>query len=114
MRIDFTKELKAIDGSVLKHADESKPMTLQDVAVVGLVNIQTTSAMQSMPAEAVFSLKARAWKLASKIQNSPNDCEVEAAEIVAIKAAIGPVFGAAVCGPVEMLLEGGAVIAPTE
>ncbi|MDX8537073.1 hypothetical protein RFM23_05475 [Mesorhizobium abyssinicae] len=110
MKIDFTQKLLTITGIPLKaSADrDASDLTLQDVSTNALL---TPAPAQQPGREVSFADSANAFKLALRISNAPEACDVKSEEITQIKQAIGRIYGPNVCGPVEMLLEGGAVVA---
>lgn len=108
MKIDFTKPLMNIKGKALRMgADADAPiLTLQEVATTGL--FAPLPGDKGSPKQA-----ADAFKLALRISNSATCCEIDAAESTLIKDGVGRAFQyqPAVCGPVELLLEGEAHVA---
>lgn len=109
MKIDFTKPLMHVSGVPLKMGDDAKApdMTLQDAATQGLLLPQ--------PEGGSVAVATAAFMLALRIGNSPKRVDITAAESTTIKEAIGRAFGyaPAICGPVEMLLEGDAHVVET-
>ena len=107
MKIDFTKKLMTIKGVPLKASMEpdAPELTLQDIATQGLF----TPLPQG---EGSQSKAVDAFKLALRISNTPKACEISAAESTMIKEGVGRACGYApnVCGPVELLLEGDAIV----
>jgi len=107
MKIDFTKPLMTITGVPLKNGtgDDAKDMTLQDAAIAGL--------FAPLPeGKASATAAADAFRLALRISNDAAACEISAAESTLIKEGVGRAFGFApnVSGPVDLLLEGDAIV----
>jgi hypothetical protein len=107
MKIDFTKPLLTIKGEPLKMGaeDNAPTLTLQEAATTGL--FAPLPGDKGSPQQA-----AEAFRLALRISNDAACCEISAAESTLIKEGVGRAFGnqPAVSGPVDMLLEGGAIV----
>lgn len=108
MKINFLSVLRTIKGEAIKssEAKDAPDFTLQDAAINAL--------LAPHPDAKDFAGSASAFKLALRINNEASACEVKNEEVVQIKEAIGRMYGPIVCGPVEMLLEGGALVKETE
>lgn len=108
MKIDFTKRLLGLTGVPLKTstAPDAEEATLETVAATGLL----APLPNGSPKQAADS-----FRLALRISNSVRDgvaCEIDAAESTLIKEGVGRAYGnqPGVCGPVELLLEGDAIV----
>jgi hypothetical protein len=102
MKIDFTQKLMQINGSPIKLTD--KP----DAADATLQDIVTEALMAPNPAVDVFDVHSAGFKLASRISKRPTACELSREEVLTITRAVGRVYrSAGMCGPVDMLLDGG-------
>lgn len=100
MKYDFSQSMTSIFGEPLRETAEP------DSAVLTYSRVIITALLAPNPdRNETFSAKAMAWDIACRVRDNGAACELKSEEVTLVKNAVGRIYGAGVCGPVETLLE---------
>lgn len=101
MKIDFSRQLKTLEGQPLKDGD--RIITLEWAATTALLSGDGPAA--SPVSSATGEEKLSRWKLAQRIHGATDPVEMTVEEVSLIKKLIAPNFAVIVVGQAFELLE---------
>ncbi len=99
MKIDFTQEIKTLDGKSLPY-NENKKTLLKDVSCDAL--LAQFNDERDLPGEE----KCKRWLLATRIYSNPQNIDLTVEEIVLVKKIIGKAYPPLVVGQSWNYIEG--------
>lgn len=101
MKVDFTAEIKTLDGVAMFEENDGEKVNITLRKVV----LNALTAMFEDEKNLSGDEKMKRWELARKIHGGNN--EVTAEDVTLIKKLVAKAFGVGIVGPAFTLLEGG-------